>query len=873
MAKGTEMAAIIPAANPGGRGRHADAHRTSGMTSVSKSAGNVNGAGTARRPNYDFHGVEEKWRGRWDEQGIYTIDLQRARRPYYNLMMFPYPSAEGLHAGNMFSYIGSDAHGRWMAMRGFDVFEPMGFDAFGIHSENYAIKTGIHPRIATERNVAHFREQLRRIGNRFDWSNEVQTTDPAYYRWTQWIFVQLFKAGLVERKSAAVNWCPKDKTVLADEQVIAGRCERCGTVVERRELEQWFLKITKYAERLLGNLEHLDWSEKVVALQRAWIGRSEGLEFALDVEGRPGTRVAVYTTRPDTIFGVTFVVLAPEHPLVEAVTDERQRAAVAAYQEQARRTRTMDRLTGEAPVSGVFTGAYAIHPITGERVPIWVADYVLMDYGTGAIMGVPAHDTRDMAFARALGLPVRTVVVPRGTGNTEGAEKTKTTEAPAPTSHREVEAEAYTERGVLVNSGPYSGMTSEEAAAAIGEHFEERGRGRRTVKYHLRDWLISRQRYWGPPIPIVYCPEHGAVPVPEDHLPVMLPDIEQYVPDGSGVSPLAAVADFVNTTCPVCGGPARRETDVSDNFLDSAWYFLRYPSSDDDTQPWAPEMTRKWLPPRMYIGGAEHSVLHLMYSRFITMALHDLGYLEFEEPFPRFRANGMITANGAKMSKSVGNVIDPDYYITRYGADVFRAYLLFMGPYEAGGDFSDRGIGGVVRFMNRAWHYVTTRGVAAAKMAPAGAARQRMHQTIQAVTADMEGLRYNTAIAALMKYLNALEDQPGATREEVRTLVKLLAPFAPYIAEELWERLGGTRSVHIQRWPEADPEAARGERVIIVAQVNGKVRDRVEVAADATEEEVKAAVLGSPKMRRFVGDGAVRHIVYVPGRLVNVVTS
>ncbi|MGH2516086.1 MAG: class I tRNA ligase family protein, partial [Ktedonobacterales bacterium] len=467
----------------------------------------------------------------------------------------------------------------------------------------------------------------RRIGNRFDWSHEVNSTDPAYYRWTQWIFVQLFKAGLVERKSAAVNWCPKDKTVLADEQVIAGRCERCGTVVERRELEQWFLKITTYADRLLNNLDGLDWTAQVVALQRAWIGRSEGWEFrfaAGDVE------IPVYTTRPDTLFGVTFVVLAPEHPLVDAVTTEAQRPAIATYREQVRRVRALDRLTGAAPVTGVFTGAYATHPVTNERMPVWIGDYVLMDYGTGAIMVVPAHDARDLAFARAMGLPVRTVVVPKGTRfNTEETEATKVHRdasvgappaAPAsrgaatwsPDVARDTSADAYTERGVLVASGPYTGMPSEEAAAAIGAQFEARGIGRRTVKYHLRDWLISRQRYWGPPIPIIYCPEHGAVPVPEDQLPVLLPDVEQFKPDGSGVSPLAAVAEFVNTTCHVCGQPARRETDVSDNFLDSAWYFLRYPSTGDETQPWNPERTRKWLPPRMYIGGAEHSVLHMM---------------------------------------------------------------------------------------------------------------------------------------------------------------------------------------------------------------------------------------------------------------------
>ena len=811
----------------------------------------------ARPPTYDFRAIEAKWRARWEQTQPYRVDLEHSRNPYYNLMMFPYPSAEGLHAGNMFSYVGSDVHGRWTAMRGYDVFEPIGFDAFGIHSENFAIKQRIHPRIVTQRNIAHFREQLKRIGNRFDWSHEVNSSEPAYYRWSQWIFVKLFKAGLAERRSAAVNWCPKDKTVLADEQVINGRCERCGTIVERRELEQWFLKITRYADRLLDELDRLDWSEKVVTLQRAWIGRSYGLEFALPVEGVPDQHIAVYTTRPDTIFGVTFVVLAPEHPLVEAVTVERQRAAVAAYQEQARRTQVMDRITAEREPTGVFTGAYAIHPITGERVPIWIADYVLMDYGTGAIMAVPAHDERDFAFARAMGLLIRSVVQP------SGAAETRPDEPPAP----------FTDDGVLAASGEFDGMPSAQARDAIGAAFERRGIGKRAVKYHLRDWLISRQRYWGPPIPIIYCPEHGAVPVPEDQLPVLLPEVEDFMPTGTGASPLAQIASFVNTTCPICGQPARRETDVSDNFLDSAWYYLRYPSTDDDTQPWNPDMTRKWLPPRMYIGGAEHSVLHLMYSRFITMALHDLGYLDFDEPFPRFRANGMITRDGGKMSKSKGNIIDPDEYMDRYGADVFRTYLLFMGPYDAGGDFSDRGIGGVVRFFERAYAFVARIGATAPKCAPAPMPRYRLHSTIQRVTDDVAALKYNTAIAALMKYLNELDVQPAPappTREEVRTFITLLAPFAPHLAEELWERAGGRGSVHAQAWPAVDDAALTPPTATIVVQVNGKVRDRIQIAAGEPEEAITTRAAGTERIRALTAGRTIRQVIYVPGRLVNI---
>src|SRR5690348_3916923 len=615
-------------------------------------------------------------------------------------MMFPYPSAEGLHVGNMYPYTGSDIHGRWMSMRGYDVFEPMGFDAFGIHSENFAIKRGIHPTILTARNVTHFREdQLKRIGNRFDWAHEVDTTDPRYYRWTQWIFIQLFKVGLAERKSAAVNWCPNDKTVLADEQVINGHCERCGWLVERRELEQWFLKITKYADQLLENLKTLDWSERVKTAQRNWIGRSEGLQFAMAVAGDTARAIEAFTTRPDTINGVTFVALSPQHPLVAAITDEAHAAAVTAYVE-ANRQKPADHSDEARPDTGVFTGRYAIHPLTGEQIPIWVASYVLMDYGTGAIMGVPAHDDRDLIFARAMGLPVRTVVQPTG--------------EQAQVDAQADDAEAFTDYGLLVNSGAFSGIDSAEASSAIIAAFEARKIGSRSVKYHLRDWLISRQRYWGPPIPIIYCPEHGAVPVPDDQLPVLLPYMEDYRPTGTGVSPLAADAAFVHTTCPICGGPARRETDVSDNFLDSAWYFLRYPSHDDADAAWDAAMTRKWLPVNMYVGGAEHSVLHLLYSRFITMALHDLGHLDFEEPFPHFRANGMITTNGAKISKSRPETyVSPDTYLDTVGADAFRTYLMFMGPYEGGGDFSDRGLGGVTRFLDRIWRFVTERASSA----------------------------------------------------------------------------------------------------------------------------------------------------------------
>ncbi len=809
---------------------------------------------TRRTPVYDFRAIESRWSARWEESGIYRPDLDRSERPYYNLMMFPYPSAAGLHVGNMYCYIGSDVHGRWMAMQGYDVFEPIGFDAFGIHSENYAIKRGVHPGVITSRNVEGFRRQLRSIGNRFDWSHEIATADPRYYHWTQWIFVRLFRAGLVERKTAPVNWCPNDKTVLADEQVISGRCERCGTVVVRRDLEQWFLKITHYADRLLENLTWLDWTERVKALQRNWIGRSHGLELMLSVVDSSET-VTVFTTRPDTVYSVTFVALSPQFPGIHALASPSRASAVRAYCDESSETIGGDfAVDTDKPISGVYTGRYVVHPMTGERIPIWVSNYVLSDYGTGAVMGVPAHDERDLAFALAMGLPVRTSVRLAGHASSPGTG-------------------AFTGRGVLVDSGDFTGMDSDAAAEAISEWCESHGVGRRSIHYHLRDWLISRQRYWGPPIPIIYCREHGAVPVPEDQLPVLLPEVEAYKPQGTGASPLAAIESFVRTTCPICGQPARRETDVSDNFLDSAWYFLRFPSTDDDRQAWSPERTRRWLPPNMYIGGAEHSVLHLMYARFIAMALHDLGLVEFEEPFPHFRANGMITKDGAKISKSRGRTVNPDTYIERYGADVFRTYLLFMGPYEAGGDFTDAGIGGVVRFLNRLWQFVEGRAWENAPDVPTESRQVAMHAVVQQVTRDIGALKYNTAIAGLMKYLNELAAVADPSRAEVSALTRMLAPFAPFLGEELWERIGGSGSVHTQSWPEADEDALGRMRETIVVQVNGHVRDRIEVEANAPAQDVERLALATDRLRHFLERKSVRRTIYVPGRVLNFVTE
>jgi leucyl-tRNA synthetase len=623
-------------------------------------------------------------------------------------------------------------------------------------------------------------------------------------------------------------------------------------------VESWFFKITAYAERLLNNLDWIDWSEKIKVAQRNWIGRSAGAEirFRTEVDGE-SVDIPVFTTRPDTIFGVTFFVLAPEHPLVERLTAPGRRESVRAYVEAARRAPPVERASATRDKTGEPLGATVTNPVSGERVPVWVTDYVVMGYGTGAVMGVPGHDQRDFEFARAFGLPIREVIRPESA-------------APADTA---AWTEAYGGEGVLVNSGPFDGIPSLEAIGRVAAWCAERGIGRPEVRYRLRDWSIGRQRYWGPPIPIIYCPEHGAVPVPEDQLPVLLPEVEDYLPTGTGDSPLAKVASFVNTTCPVCGGPARRETDVSDNFLDSAWYYLRYPSSDDDTQPWNPELTRKWLPVDTYIGGAEHAVLHLMYTRFICMALRDLGFLEFEEPFKRFRAHGTIIKDGAKISKSKGNIVNPDAYIATYGADAFRLHLLFMGPYDQGIEYSDRGLGGVTRFLDRVWALITRHAPTLAANPPDARARRALHAAIQRITQETEALKYNTAIAGLMEYLNTLESGAPPRREEVESFLKLLAPYAPYVAEELWERIGGAYSIHQQPWPEYDPALLRAETITIVAQVDGRVRDRVEVSAGAEAAAVERTVRAAPNVARHLEGRTVRSVVYVPGKLVNIVTG
>ncbi len=820
---------------------------------------------------YDPVAIERKWQDRWerDRTNSFTLDeLRTARRPFYNLMMFPYPSAEGLHVGNIYAFTGADVHGRFKRLQGFDVFEPIGFDAFGIHSENFALGAGVHPMDLIPANVANFTRQLRRIGGMFDWDHSLDTTDPRYYAWTQWVFLKLFEHGLVEQKKAPVNWCTSCMTVLANEQVVVGACERCATPVEQRRIRQWFLKITRYAGRLLDNLDELDWSESTVKAQRAWIRRSRGAEIRFPLvapEGRSGGKpergrdhVAVFTTRPDTVCGATYMVLAPEHPLVDAVTSPLQRDDVKRYQARTAAKDLVARQKVEKDKTGVFTGGACLNPATGEAIPIWIADYVLMGYGTGAVMAVPAHDERDFDFATAHGLPVVRVVAREG----------EDIEAPVTMAYE-------FPRGRLVHSGAYDGLTPEEATDRIVRDLARRGLGKATVNYRLHDWCISRQRYWGPPIPIIHCDDCGAVPVPEEDLPVVLPRVEDFRPEATGKSPLSRVRDWFEVPCPSCAAPAARETDVSDTFLDSAWYFLRYPSTDFDDRAFDPDITRRWLPVDAYIGGNEHAVLHLLYSRFVIMALHDMGLLEFEEPYDMFRAHGLIIREGAKMSKSKGNVIVPDPIIERYGADTFRVYLMFLGPFSAGGDYQDRGIAGPHGFLHRLWESVVPGEGTLPERDPDPALERKLHRTIRQVTEQIADLRYNTAIAALMEYLNAARAGGRIPcRAEVEPLVPMIAPFAPHMAEELWERLGHPASVFDgARWPRFDADkAARGRRVIAV-QVNGRVRGTVSVPAGIDRDTVTRRAREEENVARHLDGMTVRRVVHVPDRLVNFVVA
>jgi leucyl-tRNA synthetase len=815
--------------------------------------------------------VDRKWQARWEADGLYRTPDQSDRPKYYFLTMYPYPSGD-LHTGHWYAEAPADTKARFMRMRGYNVLFPMGFDAFGLPAENAAIRNNIHPFTWTMANIERMRNQFKSMGAMFDWSREVITCLPEYYRWNQWFFLQFYKKGLAYRARAAVDFCPNCNTTLAREQVWGEdrRCERCGTPVEKRDLEQWFFRITEYAEELL-RFDGIDWPERVKTMQTNWIGRSEGAEIAFPLESAgasPGPadapnndEIKVFTTRPDTIYGVTFMVLAPEHPLVERLTTDEQREAVQAYVEQARRETEIERTAADKPKTGVFTGAYCINPYSGGRVPVYVGDYVLYTYGTGAVMGVPAHDERDFVFATTYGLPIPVVIAPP---DWDGSDL----------------AEAYTEPGTMVNSGPFDGTPSDEGKQRVVAYGEERGFARGTVTYRMRDWLISRQRYWGTPIPMIYCPTDGIVPVPEEDLPVLLPEDSEFRPTGE--SPLKYDERFKNVTCPTCGGPAERETDTMDTFMDSSWYQYRYLSPHYREGPFDPAM-KGWLPVDQYTGGIEHATMHLLYFRFFTKAMRDLGLVEIDEPVTRLINQGIILGpDSQKMSKSRGNVVNPDDYVNDLGADVFRCYLMFIGPWEDGGPYRPEGIEGVSRWLNRVWH-LTLEEPRFADAVDAEASRElqrRRHKTVRVVTDDLENFRFNTMLARLMEYTNYLSRvkdsgaiDPAVWSDAVETLLLLTAPAAPHITEELWERTGRPYSIHTQSWPAFDPALAEDEQVTVVVQVNGKVRDRLSVPADATREQVEAMAMASEKVASQINGATVRNVVYVPGRLVNIVVG
>jgi leucyl-tRNA synthetase len=945
---------------------------------------------------YEPAKIEAKWQKKWEKEGVYEPDLKNPKKPFYNLMMFPYPSAEGLHIGGVRTFTGVDIYGRYKRMTGYDVFQPIGLDGFGINAENYALKIGVHPLKHSKVTEKNFYRQLRMIGNGFSWKEKLETYDPNYYKWTQWIFTQMFKWGLAYRKKQAVNWCPVDKTVLANEQVISGKCERCGSAVEKKELEQWFFKITEYADRLDKNLDKLDWSPIVKTAQRNWIGKSEGAEIDFMISQSQHT-VTVFTTRPDTLFGATYLVLAPEHPLVEQLRPRIQNwKEVEKYVSSALAKPDEDRLAEGREKTGVeLAGVKAMNPATREAIPVWVADYVLGSYGTGAIMAVPAHDERDFAFAKKFDLPIVTVVEPvtgerrpneefrrsivavvenpktkkylslnwgqaggslfigggiegnenpaacalREIAEETGYQKLKLVSQSETVHHHyvahskgvnrlidatglhftlegerkgeqklvddekgkfkvewlsaeEVEAKVkdelhkyvfdrlvrgrvYSGAGVLTASDKFTDMDSEKAKDAIVKFVG----GRKKTQYRLRDWLLSRQRYWGPPIPMIHCDSCAAqgkgerpdmpgwYAVPAKDLPVKLPNVAEFRPTGTDQSPLATVASFHKVKCPRCKAWARRETDVSDTFLDSAWYFLRYPSAKDSKRPWNPSLTKEWLPVYSYIGGAEHSVLHLLYSRFLTMVLRDKGHLTFEEPFTQFRAHGLITKDGAKMSKSKGNVVNPDEYWKAYGTDVMRMYLAFMAPLDQGGDFREGGIVGLERFLARVWKLATSPRAAEGS----DAVRRASHRTVKKVGEDIEDLKYNTAISALMVMLSELEAH-GATEEAMSVFTRLLAPFAPFMAEEIWrEALGRKGSIHREDWPQYDPRLLEETTFTLVVQVNGKLRDSITVPAGITESDAKAQALASEKVQVFLDGKEPARVIYIPQRLVNIV--
>lgn len=818
---------------------------------------------------YVAQDIEKKWQTYWEESGVFKTEYDPSKEKYYVLEMFPYPSGN-LHMGHVRNYSIGDVVARFKKMRGFNVLHPMGWDAFGMPAENAAIKNGVSPKDWTLDNIANMTRQQKELGLSYDWDREVATCKDDYYRWTQWLFQQFYKQGLAYKKEAKVNWCEHDHTVLANEQVIDGKCWRCDNDVAKKDLKQWFFKITDYADRLLDDLDTLDqWPDRVKAMQRNWIGRSEGTQFAFHAP-KIEKSFEVYTTRVDTLFGVSYVVLAPEHPYVkELIQDASNKAELEAFIETLRNQSDIERTSTEAEKVGMFTGSYATHPITGKEVPIWIANYVLADYGTGAVMGVPAHDERDYTFAKKYDLPINWVIQNSAQDLDFASLDT-----------------AFTEDGVLVNSGDFSGKTSEEARQALGDYFTEQGTGRKTVNFRLRDWLISRQRYWGCPIPVVYCEKCGEQLVPEEQLPVKLPEDVSF--DGGAISPLATSETFLNTTCPCCGGPARREIDTMDTFIDSSWYFLRYADARNDKEVFNKEIAKYWMNVDQYIGGIEHAILHLLYARFFVKVLNDIGLVEINEPFKALLTQGMVLKEGSKMSKSKGNVVSPEEIIAKYGADTARLFILFAAPVDRDLDWSDQGVEGSYRFLGRVWRIIDTYQQLGASghhdslSKDETALRRELHRAIKKVTEDLDGkFNFNTAISTVMELVNAMYQfkdshdtvQSDLAKELVEKLTLLLAPFVPHITEEIWHECGFEGSVHAASWPTYEESALVVDEVEVAVQVNGKVRDKLTVSVSLSKEELEAAAKALPRVQEFTEGKTVVKVIVVPKKLINIVVK
>jgi leucyl-tRNA synthetase len=806
--------------------------------------------------------LDLKWQNHWSQDQIYAVSEKSSKPKWYELTMYPYPSGD-LHIGHWYAMAPADAHARFRRMQGYNVLHPMGFDAFGLPAENAAIKRGIHPYTWTMNNIENMRGQLKSMGTIYDWKREIICALPRYYKWSQWLFLKLYKAGLAYRGNAPANWCPSCQTVLANEQVKEGKCERCDSTVTRKDLEQWFFKITKYADELMDFSGLVDWPEKIKTMQTNWIGRSEGVEIEFDISraGLTEQQIKTFTTRIDTIYGVTFIVMAPEHPLVEALVTEEYRDAVMSYIDQARRQSEVERLSTEHEKTGVFIGAYAVNNLNKESVPIFIADYALLSYGTGIVMGVPAHDQRDFDFAKKYNLPVTLVV-------------------DAQENQKQELQEAYSGEGVMVNSSAFNGIHSTEAKISISEYIESKSWGQRTHSYRIRDWLISRQRYWGTPIPIVYCKDCGAVPVPEKELPVLLPEDAQFKPTGE--SPLKYHTGFLLTKCPKCKQDAQRETDTMDTFVDSSWYHLRYIDPNYSEGPIDPLLAEKWLPVDQYTGGAEHAVMHLLYARFFNKVMRDIGLVNYDEPYLRLFNQGTIIAQKAKMSKSRGNVIAPDPYVKEFGADVVRTYLMFLGPWDQGGEWSDTGISGMARWINRVWEIATDstdNKTHNGKLSENDRTLlHNVHKTLKRVHSDLDRFKFNTAIAAMMEltnFMNKIRTQkdlnPNIWNESVEKLLLMLAPIAPHVTEELWSLTGHAYSIHNNLFPSWDENLAKDLEITLIIQVDGKLRDRIAAPSTIEESDAKKLALASPRIVDYLNQKSIKHIIYVPGRLVNVV--